>query len=403
MKTEGDDSIKSYNNLYEKVFTDENIILALKNAAKNKRKNNKRHKRLRYAYAHTEEFVPKVKQWILDFEPKIHKKFIINDGVSAKKREIIVPTEKEVIVHHAVINVLKPIICKGMYEHSYASIPGRGTHKVIKRVSRWIYNDHANTKYCLQMDVKKFFDSIPQDKLLARLRKLIRDDKYYELVRKIIVTAESGIPLGFTTSQWFANWYLTPLDHKIKEEWGAKYYIRYMDDMVIFGSNKRKLHKIRKRVEQYLNDVLGLKLKENWQVFFMDSTSYKKKKGHFLDFLGFKFYRNHIGLRSKIALKAQRKAKHIFKKGKANICDARQIVTYAGLIKNANCHKWYRDHIGKYVCLRYMRKKIARHDRLEAYKRNGKWGKKKWRKRYKKRTIAKSRKKHDTQNNTKGG
>ena len=354
--------MKSYNNLYEKVFSDENIRLALKNAAKNKRKNNKRHRRLRYAYAHTEEYVPKVKQWILDFEPKPHHKFIINDGISAKKREIIVPTEKEVIIHHAVINVLKPILLKGMYEHSYASIPGKGTHRVVKQVSRWIYNDHAGTKYCLQMDVKKFFDSIPQDRLLARLRKLIRDDKYFELIRKIITTAESGIPLGFTTSQWFANWYLTPLDHKIKEEFGAKYYIRYMDDMIIFGSNKRQLHKIRQRVEQYLNDVLGLKLKENWQVFLVDSVRLKKKKGHFLDFLGFKFYRTHIGIRSKVALKAQRKAKRIYKKGKANVHDARQIVTYAGLIRNANCHRWFSKHILPYTNIRAMRKRIARYD-----------------------------------------
>ena len=358
--------MKSYNNLYEKVFSDENIRLALKNAAKNKRKNNKRHRRLRYAYAHTEEYVPKVKQWILDFEPKPHHKFIINDGISAKKREIIVPTEKEVIIHHAVINVLKPILLKGMYEHSYASIPGKGTHRVVKQVSRWIYNDHAGTKYCLQMDVKKFFDSIPQDRLLARLRKLIRDDKYFELIRKIITTAESGIPLGFTTSQWFANWYLTPLDHKIKEEFGAKYYVRYMDDMVIFGSSKRELHKIRKLVEEYLNDVLGLKLKENWQVFFMDSVRVKKKKGHFLDFLGFKFYRTHIGIRSKVALKAQRKAKRIYKKGKANIRDARQIVTYGGLVRLANCHNWFSKHISPYVNIRAMRKQIARYDHKKA-------------------------------------
>lgn len=193
--------IKSYNNLYQKVFSDDNIEIALRDAARNKRKNNRRHRRLRYAYQHTEEYVPKVKKWIEEFEPKPHQKIVINDGISAKKREIIVPTEKEVIIHHAVINVLKPILLKGMYEHSYASIPGKGTHKVVKRVSHWIYNDHANTKYCLQMDVKKFFDSIPQDRLLARLRKLIRDDKYYDLIRKIIVTAESGIPLGFTTSQ----------------------------------------------------------------------------------------------------------------------------------------------------------------------------------------------------------
>lgn len=395
--------MKSYNHLFEKVLDNENAKIAIQDAGKHKYKNNKRHRKLRYAAKHSEDFVPKLKQWIIEYEPMPHEKITINDGISAKKREIIVPTVKEVMIHHAAVNVLKPILSKGMYEHSYASIPGKGTHRAVKCISQWIYNDHANTKYCLQMDVKKFFDSIPQDKLLARLRKLIRDDKFFNLVKKIVTTAEYGVPLGFTTSQWFANWYLTPLDHKIKEEWGAKYYLRYMDDMIIFGSNKRELHKLKDKVEQYLNDALGLQLKNNWQVFLMDSVRMKKKKGHFLDFLGFKFYRTHIGIRGKVALKAQRKAKHIYKKGKANICDARQIVTYAGLIKSADCHKWFQEHIGKYVSIRKMRKKIARYDRQEAHKRNGKWGKRKYRKRYKKRTIAKQRMARKAQNNTKGG
>ena len=355
-------AVKSYNNLYEKLFTEENIRDAIISGAKNKRKNNKRHRKLRYIKRNADEYIPVVRDWILNFEPPSHREIEINDGVSAKKRIIIVPTYQEVIVHHAVINILKPLISKGMYEHSYASIPGRGIHKAMKRVKWWIYNDVKNTKYCLKLDIRKFFDSVDQDVLLAKLRKINRDRRYFDYLEKIIRTTKKGIPLGFNTSQWFANFLLTELDHKIKEEWAAKYYIRFMDDMVIFGSNKRKLHQLRVKIEKYLNEELHLQLKDNWQVFLMDNPR-SRKKGRFLDFLGFKFYRDHVGLRRAIALKAQRKAKRIYKKSRANIKDARQMVTYAGYAKYSDCHYWFKIHVSKYVSIRHLRKHISRYDK----------------------------------------
>lgn len=132
--------------------------------------------------------------------------------------------------------------------------------------------------------------------------------------------------------------------------------------MVLFGSNKRRLHEVRKLIAEYLENELHLQLKENWQLFYMDNIR-GKKQGHFLDFLGFKFYRNHIGLRSRLALKIQRKAKHIYKKQRANIRDARQMVTYAGLVKNANCRKWFRYHVLQYVSIKNLRKKISNYDK----------------------------------------
>lgn len=345
------------------MIADDNIRLAIYKAAKNKRKNNKRHKRLRYIRDHVDEYIPIVRKWILEFEPAEHTPVEINDGISAKKRYIIVPTVREMIVHHAVANVLKPILTSGMYEHSYASIPGRGLHAGMKITCKWIYNDHKNTKYCLKLDIRKFFDSIDQNVLLERLRRKIRDRRYFEYIEKIVCTTKTGIPLGFVTSQWFANYLLTELDHKIKEDIHVKYYIRFMDDMVLFGSNKRTMHNIRRQISEYLENELHLQLKGNWQVFFMDSVRSRKKKGRVLDFLGFKFYRNHVGLRSRLALKVQRKAKKIFKKGYTNIHDARQIIVYAGLIKYADCYKWFMTHIAPFVNMKKMRHKISVYDR----------------------------------------
>lgn len=353
------------------MLSEDNIRLAIRKAARNKRKKNKRHNRLRQIRDNEDKFVPIVRRWILEYLDKElhHKPTEINDGISAKKRIIIVPSVAEMIVHHAITNVLAPILSKGMYEHSYASILGKGLHSGMKVVRKWIYNHHCDTKYCLKLDIRKFFDSIDQDMLLERLQKKIRDKQFFKYIEKVVRTTKSGIPLGFTTSQWFANFLLTELDHKIKQDFGIKYYIRFMDDMVLFGSNKRELHRVRKLIDDYLREELNLRLKDNWQVFFMDSVRSKKKKGKFLDFLGFKFYRNHVGLRRKLALVTQRKAKRIFKKnGKATIHDARQMVTYAGLCKYANCHDWFDNHVLKYVSIKKLRKQISKYDKLQAKK-----------------------------------
>lgn len=369
------------------MISDENIKLAIMRAAKNKRKNNKRHRKLRQIRNEMDKYIPIVRGWIIEYLDRDiqHKPTEINDGISAKKRTIIVPCVAEMLVHHAIVNVLKPILTQGMYEHSYASIPGRGLHAGVKITRKWIARNNRHTKYFLKLDIRKFFDSIDQDVLLAKLQKKIRDKQFFKYIEKVVRTTKSGIPLGFTTSQWFANFLLTELDHLIKEDWGVKHYIRFMDDMVLFGSNKRELHRIKDKIEKYLNQVLHLQLKGNWQVVFLDSTKSRKKKGHFLDFLGFKFYRNHVGLRGKIALKAQRKAKRISKKPRANVMDARQMIAYAGFMKYADCYDWFHDHISPYVSIKQMREIVSRYDSRQATKQ-----------------TKKKKEKHKTNNDNKG-
>lgn len=348
--------MKSYNHLWEKLISDENILLAIQNATKGKMKR----KKLTEIKKNSVEYIPIIKNWIIEFEPFEHTPKVINDGISAKKRTIIVPTVKEHIIQHAIMNVLKPIFMKGMYEHSYASIPKRGCHKGKKYVQKWIYNDTRNIKYCLKLDIKKYFENISQQILINELRQIIHDKKFVELLVKIISTTKQGLPLGFYTSQWLANWYLQNFDHYVKEVLRVKHYIRYMDDMILFGSNKRELHKIKDSIKNYLDKKLKLTIKENWQIFRFHTS---KNKGRFLDFMGFRFYRNRITLRRKIALKAQRKAKKIFKKKRATIQDARQMMTYVGWAKHTNCYTWFKTHILPYVNIRQLRKIISKYDR----------------------------------------
>lgn len=350
--------MKSYNHLYEICISEANRREAIKGS--------KRSKRIRQIikdkHWSDDDLLALSYEWIVKYENTEHTPIKIYDGITHKERTIIVPTIEELIVQHCVVNALKPMFSKGMYEHSYASLPGRGAHKGKKVIEKWIRHDIKNAKYVLKMDIHHFFDSVPHHILKGKLAKHIHDEKMLDLLFKIIDVTDYGIPLGFYTSQWFSNWFLQGLDHYIKEHLHAAHYIRYMDDMVIFGSNKKDLHKMRHDISEYLGSNLGLNLKGNWQVF---RFSYGKNKGRDLDFMGFRFYRNRTVLRRSIMLKATRKARKISKKEKPTIHDARQMLSYLGWVDCTDTYKMYEQWIKPYISFKKLRRKISNHDQFD--------------------------------------
>ena len=348
--------MKSYKNLFDVCISEENRKRAISQA-----KHSKRVKRIiRKRNLTDEELLDKSYDWIMDFRAPAHNPITIYDGISRKQRKIIVPTIEELVVQHCVVNALKPMIYHGMYEHSYASLPKRGGHKAKKQMVKWIQRDRKNTKYVLKMDIRHFFDSIPHDILKRKLAKVIRDDRILDLLCKIIDSTDHGLPLGFYSSQWLSNWYLQGLDHYIKEQLGAKYYVRYMDDMVIFGANKKKLHKTRQAISDYLEKELGLTLKENWQVYRFD----KNGKYRDVDFMGFRFYRDRTTLRRSIMLKATRKARRIAKKSKTTIYDCRQMLSYLGWIKATQTYQMYLQRIKPKVNFQRLKRYVSRYDKV---------------------------------------
>lgn len=352
--------MKSYNNLWDDFLSNENIVDAINKSAKGK----KNRKVVAKISSNPEKFIDDIRKYAANFHNFKHHPIEIYDGVCRKKRIIIVPKYEEQIVHHMVANILIPIFMKGMYKHSYGSIPGRGAHKGKKRIEKWIREDRANVKYCLKMDIKKFFPSINHDILRDKLAGIIKDKKFLNVLYEIIDATPVGIPLGFYTSQWLANWYLQDLDHFIKEKLGVKHYIRYVDDMVIFGSNKRKLHAVKDAINEYLENNLGLRLKENWQVFRFDHKKKGKDVGRCLDFIGFKFYRHKTVMRKSIMIKVTRKAKKISKKERATLYDIRQMLSYLGWIDCTDTYTMYTKKVKPYVKFGKMKKKISEHDKF---------------------------------------
>ena len=343
--------LKSYKNLYKEFVSEGNIRTAIRLSSLGKRSRSK----VRKYYEHPENHIKDLQRYATHFHNAKHSPKEIYDGIRRKKRKIVVPTYREQIIHHMCVNVLKPIFMKGMYEHSYASIPNRGAHRAKKFIERWIRKDLKNTKYCLKMDIRKFFESVPHDILKKKLARIIQDDDFLKVMFEIIDATESGLPIGFYTSQWLANWYLQNLDHYIKERLGAKYYVRYMDDMVILGSNKRKLHKMRLSIVDFLHGE-GLEMKDNWRIFRITEKTD-------LDFMGFRFFRNRTTLRRSIFLKARRKARRIAKKAKATTYDARQMLSYLGWLDCMDTYNAYLKYIKPYIDFGYLKLKISTYDR----------------------------------------
>lgn len=183
------------------------------------------------------------------------------------------------IIHHAIMNVLDPVFCSMFTNDTYSCIKGRGLHKAVYNLKSAL-RDTAQTKYCLKLDIQKFYPSVDHTVLKELLRKKFKDIDLLNLLDGIIDSTE-GLPIGSYLSQYFANFYLSGFDHWIKEIKRVKYYFRYADDIVILSASKSDLHRLRFEIQQYLYQHLKLQVKSNYQVFPVNTG---------IDFLGYVFY-----------------------------------------------------------------------------------------------------------------
>lgn len=236
-----------------------------------------------------------------------------------KEREIFrLPYYPDRITHHAVMNILEPVFISLFTADTYSCIKGRGIHAAAKAVKRALI-DIPGTKYCLKLDIKKFYPSIDHDVLKILLRRKFKDSDLLWLLDEIIDSA-NGVPIGNYLSQYFANFYLTYFDHWIKETKGVKYYFRYADDLVILSESKSYLHQLFAEIKSYLQENLKLTVKQNYQVFPVEARS--------IDFVGYRFYHTHTLLRKSI--------KKNFAMMIANRKNDASIASYRGWAKHCN-------------------------------------------------------------------
>lgn len=286
------------------------------------------------------------------------------EGVSRKLRTLCKPRYyPEQRTHWAIMLQIAPLLEKSFYKYSCASIKGRGTHYAKYSVQHFL-RDTKNTKYCLQVDVKGFYKHINKETLISMLSNKFKDKRVVNLLSKVIYAYKGdGLPLGYYTSAHLANFYLTGYDRYLKEVLKVKYMARYMDDVVIYGSNKRVLHKVKVLSEEYLKP-LSLFYKTNWQVYKMP---YDNKKGkitsqRFTDFVGYKFYRYKTIIRKSIFLRMVR----LFRKltnGKYTSKRAHAFYSYNGYIQHTNSVNVTSNYINGKINLNKLKEIIRNESR----------------------------------------
>ena len=169
------------------------------------------------------------------------------------------------ILHHAIMNILEPIWVSVFTKDTYSCIKGRGIHGAMRNVKRAI-KDRENARYCLKIDIRKFYPSIDHDVLKAIIRRKIKCKDTLALLDTIIDSTD-GVPIGNYLSQYFANLMLAYFDHWIKEEKRADKHGRGLDFVgFVFYHNQTLMRKSIKqnfcRMAARLNKKLNISARD---------------------------------------------------------------------------------------------------------------------------------------------
>jgi len=264
--------MKRHRNLFEEITAFENLLLAARKAQRGKRFN-----QATAAFNHhLEEELLRLQEELQSYRyrPGPPRQFPIYDP---KPRLITAAPYRDRVLHHAVCNVIEPIFDRMFISDSYACRKGRGTHAAVDRLTRAM----RRNAYALQCDVSKYFPSVDHGILKQLLRRKIACRDTLWLLDLLIDTAPPqeevsryfpgddlftpfmrrlGLPIGNQTSQFFANVYLDPLDHFLKDRLRVRDYLRYCDDFVVLGETKSALWQLKQAVEAFLASQLRLAL-----------------------------------------------------------------------------------------------------------------------------------------------
>ena len=191
LRPKGDHSMKNTKRigyLMEKLCTRENALLAIEAVNEPRKKN----KTAQWVESTKEARADELCELLRDFHPKKPRTFPRYDSTAGKWREINEPALwPDQYVHHMIVQVLAPVLMRGMDFYCCGSIPGRGPHRARKAIEKWLEKDQKGTKYAAELDIKKFYPSLSPREVMRFLRRKIKDEAFLGLIWRII---KDGIP-----------------------------------------------------------------------------------------------------------------------------------------------------------------------------------------------------------------
>lgn len=331
--------MKRYGNLYVKIYDIDNLRLAHKNARKDKLF----YKEVKMVDSDEDKYLIAIQEMLKDKTYHVSEYQVTTINDKGKERVLAkLPYYPDRIIQWAVMLQIEHIFMECFCDFTCASIKNRGIAHAQKLLRRYL-EDVDGTKYCLKLDIYHFYPSIDHEILKGLLRKKFKDENLLWLLDMIIDSSPTpvGVPIGSYLSQFFANYYLAFFDHWLKEHSKCRYIVRYMDDIVVLSNSKEQLHRLRKDIDAYLQDNLKLSLKQNWQVFPVDSRG--------IDFVGYRQFHGYTLLRKRTAKRMKKKMLRIRRKVKdgslMNYGEWCAVNSYRGWLIHADCARLDRKYI----------------------------------------------------------
>ncbi len=284
--------MKRVGNLFEKTFTEDSLYDAYEVARRGKRGKSAclsfdRHLGSIIKGLHTsimsEEYTPDPYYQFTVYEPK--------------KRVIHAPAFHDTVVQHAIYRQIYYLFDRTFISKSFACRKGYGTHAANDYVQKSMRQCDGED-YFLQLDIRKFFYSIDRAILRLLIERKIKDRRLVDIMMLFAEYDEPvGIPIGNLLSQIYALIYLNPLDHFIKRRLRVKYYVRYVDDFVLFGMPKPQCMEMRLLIIDFIRDKLHLELSK--------TTIQKIRRG--INFCGYRTWRSFRVIRKYSLFKFKRR------------------------------------------------------------------------------------------------
>lgn len=290
--------MKRVGGMYEPILELDNFLVAFHRAARGKRYR-----------AEVREFQDGLPSWLASIAERFSTgsfafgrfhQFLIHDP---KERIITAPCFEERVVHHAIMNVCEPVLDRWLIDDTFACRVGRGREAAVERAMQFC----RAQPWCLKLDVRKYFDSINHDRLLELLNRRFKEvplqELFHRIVRSFRGAQRMGLPIGSLMSQHFANFYLGWLDRYVKEALQVRGYVRYMDDMLLWGDDRRELQHVQGECERFAGDELRLE--------FKPAQIRRVERG--ICFLGCRLFPTHVELNRRSKQRWQRRVRFLEK------------------------------------------------------------------------------------------
>ena len=270
----------------------------------------------------------------LELKPIRYKK--VFDYGSNKVREIALQDIKNQFYDYIAVNGLKDLE-NTLGKYQCASIKNRGQEYCARAIYGHIQD--RNVKYAIKLDIRKYYESIDRNKLMNWLKKRIKNDMLLWLIEQLLYTFKNGLSLGSYLSQFLGNLYLSDIYHNVESMHykrrnklikSVSFVCFYMDDILIVGSNSRKLINVAKQIEIYCLDK-GLQIKPNWSCININDG--------FIDMAGYRIFKTHITIR-RATFKKIRRAYLRADRKPHDIVYARRVISYQGKLKYSKSSKF---------------------------------------------------------------